>query len=74
MSFLFKYILLIMLLQLSQFFSLCPPPPSTSLPSSNPPLLSSCLWVVRVSSLASPFPMLFLTSPPVYFVPTNYAS
>ena len=35
--------------------------------------LSSCLWVVHISSLASPFPILFLTSP-VYFVPTIYAS
>ena len=47
-----------MLLQLSQFFPLCPPPPSNT-----PPRLSSCPWVVRVSSLASPFPILFLTSP-----------
>ena len=32
--------------------------------------LSSCPWVVHISSLATPFPILFLTSP-VYFVPTN---
>ena len=38
--------------------------PSTQypLPSSNSPL-SSCPWVMGVSSLASPFPILFLTSP-----------
>ena len=27
------------------------------------PLLSSCPWVIHISSLASPFPILFLTSP-----------
>ena len=32
--------------------------------------LSSCTWVMHVSSLASPFPILLLTSP-IYFVPTN---
>ena len=42
-------------------FPLCPPPPTTPLPSSIPPP-SSCWWVVHVSSLASPFPILFLTS------------
>ena len=31
--------------------------------SSASPPLSSCPWVVHVSSLASPFPLLFLTSP-----------
>ena len=37
------------------------------------PTLSSCPWVVHISFLASPFPILFLTSH-VYFVPTIYAS
>ena len=36
--------------------------PDTSLPSSNPPV-SSCPWIVHISSLASPFPRLFLSSP-----------
>ena len=62
----FKYILLIMLLQLSHFFSpLYSSPPCTPLP----PLLlhlSSCPWVMHISSLASPFTMLFLTSPCLY--------
>ena len=35
-------------------------------------LPSSCPWIVHIRSLASPFPILFLTSP--YFVPTIYAS
>ena len=59
----FKYILLIMLLPLSHFFLplsllhlVLPFPPAV------PPHLSSCPWVTHISSLASPFPMLFLTS------------
>ena len=59
----FKYMLLIMLLQLSQYFPLCPPPLSIPCPSSNLSL-SSFPWVLHVSSLASSFPTLFLT--PVY--------
>ena len=51
-----------MLLQLSQCFPLCPSLPGFPLPSSDPPpSLSSCPWVMHVSSLASP--TLFLTSP-----------
>ena len=59
----FKSSLLIMLLQLSHF----PPslhskngvdtPPPTFLP------YSSCPWVIHINSLASTFPILFLTSP-----------
>ena len=53
-----------MLLQLSQFFSpLYSPLPCTPPPSSIPPSLSLCPWVIHISSLASPFPILFLTSP-----------
>ena len=59
----FKYILLIMLLQLSHFFllfiALCP---ARSLPPAFPHL-SSCPWDIRISSLASPFLIPFLTSP-----------
>ena len=59
-----KYILLIMLLQLSHF----PPPlfpqpctpPITCIP---PPPFTSCSWVVHIRSLASTFPILFLTAP-----------
>ena len=52
---LFKYILLIMLLQLSL---------STRHPHSlsRSPPLSSCPWIMHISFLASPFPILFLTS------------
>ena len=66
---LFKYILLIMLLQLSQFFLLCPALPSTLIPSIYLHL-SSCPWVMHISSFASPFPILYFASP-VYLVPTN---
>ena len=45
------------------FPPLYPPPPGTPIPSSIPPPLSSCPWVIHKSSLASPFPILFLTSP-----------
>ena len=54
------------------FFSpLYSPLPCTS-PPTIIPHLSSCPWVIHVNSLASSFPILFLTSP--YFVPTIYAS
>ena len=58
-----KYILLIMLLQLS-YLIFSPLSSSTLYLSSqhHPPPLSSCPWVVHISSLASPFPTLFLTS------------
>ena len=63
-----------MLLQLSHFFlPFIPPLPCTPTPTRIPRLLSSCPWFVRISSPASPFPILFLTSP-CLFVPTIYAS
>ena len=69
---LLKYVLLIMLLQLSQFFSsLYFPLPCMPHPPEFHPL-SSCPWVVHISSLASLLLILFLISP--YFMPTNYAS
>ena len=42
---------------------------STAGPSSNPPL-SSCPWVMHVSSFVTPFPILLLTSP-YLFCTTN---
>ena len=52
-----------MLLHLSHFFlpfiHLLPVPPAP--PSF--PHLRSCSWVIHISSLASPFPLLFLISP-----------
>ena len=52
-----------MLLQLSHFFlSFIPLLPVPPLPPSFPHL-SSCPWVIHISSLASLFPILFLTSP-----------
>ena len=62
----FKYVLLIMLLQFSQFSPFIPPPPCTPNPPASSPL-SSCLWVVRISSLSSPFPIPFLTSPHLFY-------
>ena len=53
------------------FSSLYSPPPCTPPPTHIPPF-SSCPWVIHVSSLTSPFPIPFLTSP--YFMPTNYAA
>ena len=44
------------------FFSLYSPLPCTAPPTSIPPL-SSCPWVIHINSLASPFPILFLTFP-----------
>ena len=58
-----KYILLIMLLQLSHFFSpLYPPcliPPFPPAFHTTPPHLSSCLSVTLISSSASSIPILF---------------
>ena len=52
-----------MLLQLFHFFSLLYSPPIyTPLPPSFPHL-SSCPWVIHLSSLASPFYIQFLTTP-----------
>ena len=48
------------------------PPPFPPHPPAFPHL-SSCPWVVHISSLASTFPILFLTAP-CYFLPTNYVS
>ena len=48
-----------MLLQLSRFSPFAPLHPVPPIPSSNTHL-SSCPWVVHISSLAAPFPILFL--------------
>ena len=55
--------LLIMLLQLSQFFSLCPPPPSTHYSLRQSSHHHSCPWVMPISFLATLFPILYCTSP-----------
>ena len=67
----FKIYLLIMLLQLSHFPPFTPLHPAHPLPPTFPPY-SSCPWVIHVSSLASPFPILYLPSP--YFLTTIYAT
>ena len=52
-----------MLLQLSHFlFPFIPLHPAYHLTPTSPSI-TSCPWVVHVSSLTSPFPILFLTSP-----------
>ena len=43
------------------FSPLSSPPPSTAPPTSIPPLV--CPWVIHINSLASSFPIVFLTSP-----------
>ena len=45
------------------FISPLYPPALPSLPQPAFPALSSCPWVIHISSLASPFPILFVTSP-----------
>ena len=51
-----------MLFQLSHFFLPFIPLHPAPLSHEHSPLLSSCPWVVHVSSLASTFPILFLPS------------
>ena len=58
-----NYILLIMLLQLFQFFPLWSPPPSTLHSLRQSPHHCSCPWVMCISSLVIPFPILSFTSP-----------
>ena len=43
-------------------FSICPPPPSTPHSLRQSPHHCSCPWVMPISSLASPFPMLYFTA------------
>ena len=52
-----------MLLQMSQCFPLCPPPLSTSHSLRSSPHHCSCPWVMCINSLATPFPILYCTSP-----------
>ena len=61
-----------MLLQLSHLPPFTPLHPAHCLPPTFPPY-SSCPWIIHISSLASTFPILFLP-PPVYFLPTIYAT
>ena len=58
-----NYILLIMLLQLSWYFPLCPHPSSTPHSLRQSPHHCSCSWVIHISSLAIPFPILYFISP-----------
>ena len=49
--------------QLSWFFLLCPPPPIKPYSLRQSPYHCSCPWVMPISSLESPFPILYFTSP-----------
>ena len=51
---------------MSWFFPLCPPPPSTPYFFRQSPHHCSCPWVMHISSLASPFPILYFRSPWLY--------
>ena len=51
-----------MLLQLSHFLPFITLHPAHPIPPASSPI-SSCQWVIHIRSLASPFPILFLTSP-----------
>ena len=55
-----NYILLIVLLQLSWFLPLCPPAPRTPHSLRQSPYPCLCPWVMGISS---PFPLLYLTFP-----------
>ena len=63
---------MITLLQLSHFPPFTPLHPVHPIPPTFPPY-SSCPWVIHISSLASTFRILFLTST-CPFLPTIYAS
>ena len=51
------------LLQLFQFPPFCPPLPRTPHSLRPSPHHCSCPWVIYISSLAAPFPILYFTSP-----------
>ena len=51
-----------MQLQLSRFFPLCSPPSIPHSPQAIPSLCS-CPWVMHTGPLATPFPVLYFTSP-----------
>ena len=73
-SILLNYTLLIMLLQLSWFSPFPPFLPAPPYPQASPHHCS-CPWVMCISSLAAPFPILYFTSPWLFcnylFVPLN---
>ena len=57
------FILLYYAIWLSQFFPPSPLPPSTPNSFRPSPYLRACPWVMHISSLATSFPILYLTSP-----------
>ena len=59
---LFKICFMDYAITVAPFPPLSSPTPCAPPPTCIPPF-SSCLWIIHISSLASPFPILFLTSP-----------
>ena len=45
------------------YWTVCPPPPSTTHSLKQSPHHCSCPWVMCISSLASPFPILYFIPP-----------
>ena len=64
-----KYILLIISLQLSHFFPLCPPPPGICIPSNNHPQFMSMGHAYKFFGYS--IFCTILNIPPFYFIPTN---
>ena len=56
-----------MLLQLSQFFPLCPPPPNVPYCLRQSPHHCSCPLVKHITSSATPFPILYFISPWLFY-------
>ena len=61
--FIFKIIFYWLFYYSCPIFPLCPPLPSTPCSLRQPPHYCSCPCVMRISSLATPFPVLYFTSP-----------
>ena len=59
----FIYIFIDYAITVVQFFPLCIPPPSILHSLRQSPHPCSCPWVMCVSSLATPFPILYITCP-----------
>ena len=68
----FQYNFIDYAIRVVSVFPICLPPPSSFIPSSNTPPLSSCPWVMHIIYLDILFPILFLTSPCLFFTYNLY--